>query len=343
MCCNRKVIKGVNDIATTHPKLLKYFIHLNDAYTKTHSSKDKVELKCPICGNRKHIHLYSFTARGFRCNVCGGGLSYPNRLMACILHKLGVEFVSEYNPKWAVDERGKQRRYDFYIPSKSLIIEMDGGFHEKDNNMSGQTRQEAKSIDDWKDKVAKEHDLNVIRIDCVESRIELIKDTILKSSLKKYIDVSDIDWGECEQICRCSMVRQVCDLWNDSNCNTASEFYLQNKCNISVSYSTVIEYLKIGNDISLCEYNAKSSMQHVYSNSHARKPIIVTKDGDIVGGYESISDFVRKNNMKNGVRFSNASISDVCNGKRSEYRGYGFSFKPKAVDDLQAWLQNQSK
>ena len=43
-CINKKVVRGFNDIATTHPDLIKYFVNIKDAYTHTYGSEDKVEM-----------------------------------------------------------------------------------------------------------------------------------------------------------------------------------------------------------------------------------------------------------------------------------------------------------
>ena len=46
-CCGNSniVVKGINDIATTNPELVKYFIDINDAYKYTYSSNKRVLLK----------------------------------------------------------------------------------------------------------------------------------------------------------------------------------------------------------------------------------------------------------------------------------------------------------
>ena len=81
--------------------------------------------------------------------------------MLNLLEQLNLEFETEYCPQW-IDKS----KYDFYIPSKNLIIEMDGAFHYKDNKMSGQTKEKSKKIDNRKDELANKHGLKVIRIDC---------------------------------------------------------------------------------------------------------------------------------------------------------------------------------
>lgn len=47
ICANVRIIKGINDIATTNPELLKYFKNPEDAYKYHKGSKAKVIFKCP--------------------------------------------------------------------------------------------------------------------------------------------------------------------------------------------------------------------------------------------------------------------------------------------------------
>ena len=80
--------------------------------------------------------------------------------------------------------------YDNYFVynNKEYILEMDGGFHSIDNLMNGQTVEESKSIDDYKDTMAKEHGIEVIRIDCYyksKDRLEYVKQNIIDSKLNK--------------------------------------------------------------------------------------------------------------------------------------------------------------
>ena len=43
-CSNRKVVKGFNDVATTHPYMVVYFPNIEDAHTHTYGSGDEVDL-----------------------------------------------------------------------------------------------------------------------------------------------------------------------------------------------------------------------------------------------------------------------------------------------------------
>lgn len=50
--------------------------------------------------------------------------------------------------------------------------------------------------------MAKEHGIEMIRINCYYSRLEYIKKNILKSKLAELFDLSDFDWGKCDEKAR---------------------------------------------------------------------------------------------------------------------------------------------
>ena len=52
-CYGRTVVKGINDISTTNPEMVKYFVNIEDAYTHTYCSNEKVLMRCPNCNNEK--------------------------------------------------------------------------------------------------------------------------------------------------------------------------------------------------------------------------------------------------------------------------------------------------
>ena len=80
-CCNGSVcIAGVNDIATTHPYLVKYFVNPEDATKYTAHSNKKVQIQCTDCGHTKIMTISKLTDRGFKCEKCHDKISYPNKL-----------------------------------------------------------------------------------------------------------------------------------------------------------------------------------------------------------------------------------------------------------------------
>ena len=257
LCCDNKVVvKGINDIATTDPWMVKYLVNKEDAYNYTSKSNKRIYVKCPICGNTKSSRLDNLYYKGFSCSKCSDGISYPNKFMYNLLSQLNVDFLCEYSPEW-VD--GK--RYDFYIPSMNLIIEMDGAFHYIDNDMSGVTKEQSKCIDEYKDEAAKNNNLKIIRIDCdykdVCYRYEYIKSNIISSDLNNIFNLSNINWSIIDELSLNSKIKICCEFYNENKNK------LMLKCmakEMKVSISTLIQYLKKGNELNWCDYKPRKEI-----------------------------------------------------------------------------------
>ena len=212
-----------NTIVITHPELVKYLVNKDDAL-KSYGSNKKVPMKCPDCEFEKPMRINTLVNYGFGCPRCGDGVSYPNKFIFNFLEQIiKLEKIKEFKTEkifnWLVYEfkhklrKGKLDCY-FEVNSSAYVIEMDGGWHKKDNAISGQTKEESKFIDDEKDRLCKEHDIEVIRIDCGESKLELIKNNIMKSNLPQILnfDEEDIDWLKCHEFACNSLVKIACDL-----------------------------------------------------------------------------------------------------------------------------------
>jgi hypothetical protein len=191
-CCKgRTTVQGINDIATTHPHLIKYFVNKNEPYMHGKGNHKRTLMKCPNCGYEKEMTIKDMVAFGFSCNRCGDGVSYPNKFMFSLLSQLGVDFMCEYSPDWI-----KPKRYDFYIPSLNLIIEMDGGIGhgKKVYSNSKISPEECRLIDKLKDDLAFQNDIIIIRIDSCQSNKEYIKDKILNSYLNFILALNTVNW-----------------------------------------------------------------------------------------------------------------------------------------------------
>ena len=190
-CSNRVVKKGINDIGTTRPDLIKYFKNKNDISKYSKGNMNEVELICPECGFVKMQKVANLSQYGFHCNLCSQSFSYPERFMGNLLNMLNIKFIPEYSPKWI-----SPKRYDFYLPNKQIIIEMDGAWHYIDNNMNGQSKDDIQENDKYKDELAKSNNLKVIRIDSYNSEFNYIKNNILNSELNNVLNLKDVNWSE---------------------------------------------------------------------------------------------------------------------------------------------------
>ena len=324
VCTNRKIIRGINDVLTTHPWVKDYLVNIEDGYKYSFGSKKKIQMKCPDCGCIKKMSFMNLINKGFGCNKCSDGIKYPNKFMMELLKQLKVEFECEYSPEWI-----KPKRYDFYIPSKKLIIEMDGGFgHGNESHPnSNYTKEYLINVDSWKDEQAKIHNLKVIRINCDyegKDRFEHIKKNTIKE-LINYFDLEKINWLECDKNGCSSMIVKICKFKNEHDDMTLTE--ISKLFNIHIY--TLIRYLKTGNRLGLCHYvprekKVKSKKSKSVKVKPERKVEMFLNNESI--GVFGIDSLIRKSEEMFGEVFHKDSIQRVCNGKRKTYKGYTFKY-----------------
>ena len=189
VCHGLQICIGYNDIATANPNIASLFANQDEAKLYTQWSGQKVDFKCPNCGHiiKKTISMVSRDG-GISCPICGDGYSYPNKFIYNCLMQISnqLDFVErEYKPTWCVFEYKNMRksgRYDIYfsVNNNLYICEMDGGLGHG-NRTLGITTEESLYIDAEKDRLAEEHHITLIRIDCdykTGDRYEFIKNNI---------------------------------------------------------------------------------------------------------------------------------------------------------------------
>jgi len=276
-----KILIGVNDLWTTHPLFAKMLKYPEIGYTISYGIPKKQIFICPDCGLERSINPNQLINAGFSCPRCRDGVSIPNKIGFNILEQLNIDFIPEYSPHWI----GKMR-YDFYfkINDKQYILEMDGGFHYQDNSMSGQTAKKSKEIDDYKDKLALEHDIEIIRIECKKSDLEYIKQNISDSMLFELLDLSSINWLKCQEYICSSSVKIACEIWNKG---LKSIPLISNE--LKISKGATQSYLKQGAKLGWCDYIPKSTVRISYENTTKRigKKIICIDNNTI---YESVKE-----------------------------------------------------
>ena len=256
-CCHGISKLGINTIWDKARWMVDLGVSEEDAKTHTPQSNDRIYPTCPDCGRikDKSIPICKIHYNHSISCSCSDKISYPNKFAYSLLNQLNELYKfdcleREYSPEWI-----GRKSYDNYFVhnGKGYILEMDGLFHYKDNSMNGQTKEESKEIDNYKDKFAKEHNIEVIRIDCKKSELEFIKQNILSSSLLEFFDLSKIDWLKCEEFALSNLIKATCD-YKKNNINlTCREIAKIMK----LSANTIRTYLKKGNIIGWCHYNAE--------------------------------------------------------------------------------------
>ena len=345
-CSNKTVVKGINDIATTNPELVKYFVNKEDVCKYSNGSNKKVKLKCPNCGFEKEIKICDLYYKGFSCLQCSDGISYPEKVMYNLLKQLNVEFITQYSKtytKWC-----KNYRYDFYfkLNNEEYIIETHGEQHYRNKIKFKRTLEEEQQNDKSKYDLATHNGItpeNYIVIDCSKSDLEYIKNNIIKSRLSEIFDLTNVDWIKIGQDSEKSLVKEVCDYWKfhiniNNECLTSDDV-----CKIfNTTRNTIINYLKKGMKLGWCNYDInKERIKGIRKASLSRSiPIKILKNGILKGIFISSSELEKQSEILFGTKLNNSKISSVCNGKRKTHKGY--TFKRISKEEFNSLIDNKN-
>lgn len=258
---NTLLNQKVNRIPFTHPTLIKYFIGgINEAIKYSHGCTKNINMRCPYC-NEKKIYKPSYIARRnfMPCECNTKSMSYPEMVMFNLLKYLHEEFYREKRFPWCnFDIKGENTYgvFDFVLKVRKIIIEMDGGFHDKNETFFGKYR-DVQYRDKQKDYLALKNGYKIIRIDSTVSDITFLKENIKKSELSKYLNLSSVDWNEIEEKSRDNIHKEICEYKKaHPECfvsDIATHFNLKN--------DFVRESLKSGDKIGWCVYNPKEEVK----------------------------------------------------------------------------------
>lgn len=295
-CAGKKVLKGRNDIWTTHPYIAKFLKNPDEGYEISHGCNKKKYFKCPHCGSERKATINDITSDGFSCIVCGDGVSFPEKFVSELLKQIQILFEREKIFEWA-----KDKRYDFYIPFSNYIIEThgkqhyDNGFNNIRSKLHG-SRDESEN-DKEKETLAMNNGIiYYIGLDCRESNLEFIKNSIINSELINLFDLSSIDWNKCAEFASSNYVKEVCNLWNNTS-NTLIDI-----ANIyKIHKASVRSYLKQGAKLGWCDYDPKTNNRDIRSIK-----VICLNDKNI---YHSMCEASRN------YKTSESTISLFCSGK----------------------------
>lgn len=270
-CNNQKVDKEINCLAITDPWILKFLKNKEDGYKYSKSSRKRVVFKCPDCGNEKELYIYQVYTNGFSCSFCGKKNSLPNRILYGLMKELKnkkeiKEFEREYAPKWF---EGKNYRYDGYIVTNNninILLEFDGSQHTQKKNPY--YSEEREKIDKIKDEKAIENGYEIIRIDCTKSNLNHIKNNIIKSKLKNFVNLKNINWNSIFEEANNSELERVCDYYKKHLNYTLNELAK----GLGIDRTTLRKYLKMGTELGkIKEYDIKNANSKKSKNYRFKK------------------------------------------------------------------------
>lgn len=298
ICNGKQIYKGINDMWTTNPELAKLLANPEDGYNYMEASGVKLNWKCQNCGNIIQAFVYNVKNEGLSCSCCSDGISYPNKFMTNILNQTNIQFETEKKFDWCkfvLNNIEKVGYYDFYfeLNSQKYIIEMDGGLGHGNriHSKSNMTIEDSIKIDNLKDELAKEHNVEVIRINATKSDYTYILNNIHNTPLDNILSNFKIDYMLAHKNSLSSNIIIASEYWNSgiTKITTIAEL-------LHVHHDTASKYLKIANKIGLCEFK---------SIPYKRKVHCITTNELFNSGAEA------------GRKYKTKNISECCLGKYS--------------------------
>ena len=332
VCHGKKVLKGCNDLWSTHQHIAKLLKYLDRGYELTHGSEKSEIFICPDCKYEKEYIISSIIQSGFSCSECSDGASYPNKFVRNFLNQLNEEYISEYNPDWAfIKHRNPKingsKRYDNYLTNWNEIWEVHGSQHyEEEFNVfikKAKTFEEEKENDKIKKDLAIQNNHKYIIIDSRKSEIKWIKNSLINLPEIKRYDLSLIDWLKCHEYACKSLVKTACDYWNNGIKDTT---YIGNI--LKLSRNTIVKYLKQGVELGWCDYNPRQVLINngkMNGGYNKRKIIQLTLDGEFIKEWNSIIE------AKNKLKIS--AISQCCRGLYKTAGGFKWHYKDEYIEN----------
>lgn len=319
-CSHRAVLIGYNDLWTLRPDIARLLKNSDDGYKYMPGSNQKADFVCPDCGFAKLCTIRTVSKDGFSCDACSDGISYPNKFGRSMLRQLPVESLQcEYQPDWA-----KPYRYDNYFKYHGVeyILEMDGAFHYVEANNARQTLEDRKKIDIIKAKLASEHGVEIIRINCFNSDKTYITNSILKSKLYNIFDLSAVNWEECDKNSQSSLVKETCQLYMRGEHRLTRIASLLN-----LSICTVRNYLKRGAKLGWCNYNVQNYLS--FRKKHVQ---ILSANGDVIMQFSDADDCAKYIHDYYNIDLRTDGIQMSCR-QYKPYKGFNFRYVDNTIQN----------
>lgn len=244
VCAGQKVMIGYNDLWTTDVKLASLLKNPEDGKKYMKNSNKKAIFTCPSCKKDKNMLISDVSRRGLKCDICDTNCSMGERIISNLLNDNNVEFEKEVRFEWLPN-----KKYDFYIASHNLIIEVHGEQHYKSGHFTNRTLDE-EIVNDLlkKDKAINNGIVNYVELKYDSNNLKEFKQEILNSDLKIYFSLSDnfklnvhTNSNDGVKVKSWKMYEEGMKVKEIAN-------------NLNIHHSTVSKYLKIGNALGKCVY-----------------------------------------------------------------------------------------
>ena len=314
-CVGKRILKGFNDVNTTHPQISKLLMNYDDGFKYSSGSDKIVKFKC-ACGNVLTKSINTVVYRGLRCPNCKDGLSFGEKFIYTILFENGIDFEHDVTTSFS-----GSRRYDFIIPSKNAIIEVHGEQHSREvGGFTFRTLEEERENDRYKKEIAlKNNFINYFELHIHNMSFEMAKDEITNTNLLELLDLRDIEWIDIAIKSQKSLLLSVCDFYNNNDVTSGDLARI-----FKLAPVTVRRYLNEGKKLGICTYDKVSKKNKLLSNRHHSKQVVQLNNGVCINTFISAREAARQ--LFNDAEKGN-SISNCCRGKNKTSNGYKWMYK----------------
>lgn len=314
-CGNRyysdiKIFGDKSNLWITHPDVARLLKNPEDGYRCSYGTMKKFEFVCPDCGNEMIKPVFYVSHQGLCCKRCSDGVSMPNKYSRALLDQLPVDFyICEYQPDWA-----KPYFYDNYFEynGRKCVLEMDGAYHYFEKIQTKDSLEKRQNDDRIKDDLAQANGVEVIRIDCSVSKINVIQTNILQSRLADIFDLSSIDWVVCGEQSQKNLVKDACHLYMQHK-YTLTEI----RCLLQIGKDALCRYLKTGAELGWCDYDPE------FHKTLPKSVIVFDETHYQIHQFNGIRETVRQMKAIYDVDLYRRTLTSACKTGKL-YQGFYF-------------------
>ena len=356
LCANKVVVKGVNDLLTTHPKIAAEWDYDKNEKTPdqiTYGNGKKVWWKCPNGHSYQATTNHRTSKMGTNCPICfkGRQTSFAEQAFYFYIKKVYPDAINSYR-----DIFNNGMELDIYIPSIRLGIEYDGEAWHKESNFERELK---------KFQICQEHNIKLIRLK--EKRYDndyLTANTVFhidemykpenlykailyiiseispetniwtRKRFDKWYTSLDINISKDENEIRNYMTELSSDSLIDKYPELAKEWNIEKNSGLTPKMFKPGSDKKIWWTCSKCHSDFEASIYHRVKGSGCPKcgitksalkrskgvKMIDIETNEVIRYFDSISEASRMMNISSG------NISTVLKGKRNHTKGYKWEY-----------------
>lgn len=316
-CANKIVVKGVNDINTTHPHIGKMLKSYEEGYNYTIGTRIKLSFICPHCQSEIVKSPYKLSIGEASCQYCRDTIPFGEKLIREILKERNIEYTHDVRTKWS-----GSKRYDFHIPSLNMIIETHGSQHygvEGSWNKTEENYLQQVENDKYKEEIAFKNGIeHYIVLDTSVADIDYVLNQITNLSyLNSILKVEELNKEELYIKIAKPLMLEAVEIWERMEMKGENPTSSMIAKEIGKSRTWVKNTLKKANELGLCSYTtdiAEERRKETCRNKNSRKIIATNRVTGEVVEFKSIKGASRE------LGYAYSSIANVLIG-RSSYAG----------------------